>query len=133
MLQNLLLVFDFNFQDTLLVLFIACLTCSITDTIQRFLFGFPVLFLLEALFLFRLCSDSRCEVTAATSATAITKCCSFVRQFLIGGSHSINDAVILGYCSIQLLKLCFPSSVARRADSRLTHGICLRLMKDFLV
>ena len=60
MLQDLRLVFDFDFQNALLVLFVVLLTGGITDSIEGFFLGFPVLFLLEALLFFAVVSGRWC-------------------------------------------------------------------------
>ena len=131
MRQDLLLVFHLYLQNTPLVLLVVLLTRRITDTVQGFFLSFPVLFHLEPLFLLGI-SNSWREVTI-TATTTITKCCSFISQLLISRSHVIHDAVILSYGSIQLLKFCLPSPVARRTDRRFPHSIRLFHMEDRLV
>ena len=50
-IQNLRLVLNLNLENALLVLLIVLLTCGIADSVHRLLFGFPLLFCLEAVFL----------------------------------------------------------------------------------
>ena len=50
-IQNLRLVLDLNLENALLVLLKVLLTCGIADSVHRLLFGFPLLFRLEAVFL----------------------------------------------------------------------------------
>ena len=132
MLQHLLLVLDFYFNDTLLVLFIVLLTCSISNTIESFLFSFPLLFLLEALLLFGVIAIRNESTSVLLRVILLGKLSSIISQPLVVSSQRIYNAVILRDSSIQFLLLHLPSTISRRADICTANGFPFILSLPFI-